>query len=80
MRDAGSRRLGVVCSHCRSVIALPGSLAPARGQASIAILCPSCAHGGLYPSAAVGTLIGSQELEWKEPWFVRLWRRLRAPA
>ena len=80
MRDAGSKRLGVVCGHCKTVIALPASLASARGQANIAVVCPSCAHDALYPRSALGTLIRSEELEWKEPWLVRLWRWLRVPA
>ena len=80
MRDAGLTRLGVVCGHCKTVIALPASLESARGQANIAVVCPSCAHDALYPRSALGTLIRSEELEWKEPWLVRLWRWLRAPA
>jgi hypothetical protein len=80
MRNASLGRLGVVCSNCETVIALPASRTPGRGGESISITCPTCAHDGLYSRTEVGTLVSSKQLEWKEPWLVRLWRWLCAAA
>jgi hypothetical protein len=80
MRDAGLRRLGVVCCHCNEVIALRASTQLDGGDEALSVVCPSCKQTGHYCSSDIGTLVGRDELEWRESWFVRLWRRLRALA
>ena len=80
MHDAGLGRLGVVCCHCNEVIALRESPQGNDRRAVLSIACPHCGQTGRYARSDTGTLVGPDELEWKQSWLVRLWRRLRAPA